>query len=74
MKGIIDFCKKEVLVIIATLAALISCFFVPITNFVEYINTDTIGLLFCLMIAVAGFRECRLLSVISRKLVLKHSS
>lgn len=69
MKGIIEFCKKEFLVIIATLAAVISCFFVPITNFVEYINTDTIGLLFCLMIAVAGFRECRLLSVISRKLL-----
>ena len=69
MKGIIDFCKKEFLVVIATLAALISCFFVPITNFVEYINTNTIGLLFCLMIAVAGFRECRLLSVISRKLL-----
>lgn len=69
MKGIVEFCKKEFLVIIATLAALISCFFVPITHFVKYINTDTIGLLFCLMIAVAGFRECRLLSVISIKLL-----
>lgn len=71
MKGIIEFCKKEFLVIIATAAAIISCFFVPITQFVDYINTDTIGLLFCLMIAVAGFRECKLLSIISRKLLGK---
>lgn len=71
MKGIIEFCKKEFLVIIATVAAIVSCFFVPITNFVKYINTDTIGLLFCLMIAVAGFRECRLLSVLSGKLLGK---
>lgn len=69
MKGFVDFCKKEFLLIAATAAAIISCLFVPITNFVKYINTDTIGLLFCLMIAVAGFRDCRLLSVISGKLL-----
>ena len=69
MKGFIEFCKKEFLVVISGIAALVSCFFVPVTNYVNYINTDTIGLLFCLMIAVAGFRECRLLSFVSQKLL-----
>lgn len=69
MKGFAEFCKKEFLVIIATAAAVISCLFVPATNFVNYINTDTIGLLFSLMITVAGFRDCRLLSVVSQKLL-----
>ncbi|MGN0675750.1 MAG: SLC13 family permease [Oscillospiraceae bacterium] len=69
MKGFIEFCKKEFLVVISGIAALVSCFFVPVTNYVKYINTDTIGLLFCLMIAVAGFRECNLLSFVSRKLL-----
>ena len=69
MKSFIEFCKKEFLVVISGIAALVSCFFVPVTNYVNYINTDTIGLLFCLMIAVAGFRECRLLSFVSQKLL-----
>jgi len=66
-----EFFKKEFLVIIAALAAGISCLFVPMTNYIDYINTDTIGLLFCLMIAVAGFRECGLLTWLSRKLLGK---
>lgn len=71
MKEFWSFCKKEFLVIIAALAAGISCLLVPVTNYVDYINTDTIGLLFCLMIAVAGFRECGLLTWASRKLLGK---
>lgn len=69
MREFIEFCKREFLVVISGAAALVSCFFVPVTNYVNYINTDTIGLLFCLMIAVAGFRECNLLSFVSQKLL-----
>ena len=69
MKGFIDFCKREFSVVISFLAALISCLFVPVTNYVDYVDTDTIGLLFCLMIAVAGFRDCGLLSFLSGKLL-----
>lgn len=69
MKSFVDFCKREFSVVISFLAALISCLFVPVTNYVDYIDTDTIGLLFCLMIAVAGFRQCGLLSFMSGKLL-----
>lgn len=69
MNGFTDFCKREFSVVISFSAALISCLFVPVTNYVDYIDTDTIGLLFCLMIAVAGFRDCGLLSFLSGKLL-----
>lgn len=64
-----NFCKKEFILIISFIAAAVSCLFVPAANYVDYINTDTIGLLFCLMIAVAGFRECGLLTWLSQKLL-----
>ena len=71
MKAFAEFIKKEFLLVIAGIAALISCLLVPVTNYINYIDTDTVGLLFCLMIAVAGFRECNLLSALSRKLLGK---
>lgn len=69
MKTFWEFCKKEFLAVAAFIAAGISCLFVPVTNYIDYINTDTIGLLFCLMVAVAGFRECGLLTWLSAKLL-----
>lgn len=58
---------------ISFLAAAISCLFAPVTNYVDYVNADTVGLLFCLMIAAAGFRECGLLTWVSRKLSGGHA-
>lgn len=69
MKAFIEFCKREFILVIAGLAALISCMLVPVTNYINYIDTDTIGLLFCLMIAVAGFRESSVLAALSGKLL-----
>ena len=71
MKAFAEFIKREFLLVIAGLAALVSCLLVPVTNYINYIDTDTVGLLFCLMIAVAGFRECNLLAALSRKLLGK---
>ncbi len=66
-----DLIKKEAVAFIAALAALISCFFVPVTNYVDYIDTDIIAVLFSLMMVVAAFREnnafaCLTHAVISR--------
>ncbi len=69
MKNFMEFLKKEFTLVIAGIAAFISCLFVPITNYINYINTDTIGLLFCLMIAIAGFRESNLLAAVSCRLL-----
>lgn len=69
MKAFVEFLKREFLLVIAGIAALVSCMLVPVTNYMNYIDTDTIGLLFCLMIAVAGFRESSVLAVLSGKLL-----
>ena len=71
MKAFIEFFKKEFTLVIAGIAAVISCLFVPVTNYINYINTDTMGLLFCLMIAIAGFRESNLLTAVSCRLLGK---
>lgn len=49
--------KKETTAIIAAALALISCLFVPVTDYVEYIDTNLIGILFCLMSVVGGLTE-----------------
>ena len=49
--------KKETVAIISAAAALISCMFVPVTDYVKYIDTDLIGILFCLMAVVGGLAE-----------------
>lgn len=49
--------KKETVAIISAAAALISCLFVPVTDYVKYIDTDLIGILFCLMAVVGGLSE-----------------
>lgn len=69
MKAFAEFFKREFLLVISGVAAAVSCLLVPVTNYVNYIDTDTIGLLFCLMIAVAGFRETRVLAALSRALL-----
>lgn len=49
--------KKEAVAFIAAIAAFVSCLLVPVTNYVDYIDTDIIGILFGLMAVVAGFAE-----------------
>lgn len=57
MDRIISFCKKEFILIISAVLALVSCVFVPVTDYLNYIDTDMISILFCLMVVVAGFAE-----------------
>lgn len=51
--------------IIAFAAAFISCFFVPVTNYVSYIDTDLIGVMFGFMAVIAGFSENNVFKVLS---------
>lgn len=69
MKAFAEFFKREFILVIAGIAAFVSCLFVPVTNYINYIDTDTVGLLFCLMISVAGFRETGVLSALSGRLL-----
>ena len=51
------FVVREVVLVVAILAALVSCVFVtPDVQYASYIDWRTLGLLFCLMVVVTGLR------------------
>ena len=61
MSTIRSFIRREPVLIIAALAALLSCFFVPPdAAYVEYPDLRTLALLYCLMTVVAGLRQAGL--------------
>lgn len=62
MTEVKDFIKRNLMVLIALIAALISCAFVPVTDYVQYVDTDVIGILFCLMLITAGFKQNNVLA------------
>lgn len=74
MKKIIGFIKKEAVLCISALAAVISMFFVPPSAaYIDYIDFSVLAVLFCLMIVVAGFISQNLFGVISGG-ILKRTS
>lgn len=58
MKKFLDFLKREPVLCIAALLAVISAFFVPPSaEYLYYLDCRVLALLFCLMLVVAGFQE-----------------
>ena len=58
MGKIINFVKNETVLVISWVLAFVSMFFVvPDAEYVSYIDMYTLILLFCLMLAMEGFRE-----------------
>lgn len=71
----ISFLKKEPVLTIASIAAVISAFFVkPSKAYADYIDLPVLILLFCLMIVVAGLMETKLFDVISSKILKRSDS
>ena len=67
--NILEFIKKEPILTVATVLAIISCFFVtPDREYLSYINWRTLILLFCLMAVVSGFAKAGVFRYLSRKL------
>lgn len=71
MSGFKEFVKKEFIVIIAGTAALVSCALVPVTDYSKFIDTNVLGILFSLMLIIAGLRGNNLLSKLSGWIVRK---
>lgn len=72
MKRIFSFVKKEAVLCISGLLALISCFFVPPSlDYIKYIDFRVLIILFCLMLVVAGIRQTGIFTVICEKLLSK---
>lgn len=58
MKSVFRFFKKEAVLCISALLAIVSCFFVkPSMAYADYIDVRVLILLFCLMLVVAGIRK-----------------
>ena len=75
MAHIRSFLKQEPVLVIAALAALASCFFVPPdAAYLSYPDFRTLALLYCLMTVVAGLRRAGLFARLSHVLCEKVAS
>ena len=72
MSAIKNFIRREPVLLIASLAALVSCFFVPPDRaYWDYLDLRTLALLYCLMTVVAGLRQAGLFSRLAHRLCLR---
>lgn len=70
MQKIIEFIKKETILIIATILAAVSAFFVPPDRtYFSYIDFRVLGILLSLMIVMAGFQKNGMFDTIGKKLL-----
>ena len=64
------FAKKEVVLSIAIVAAIVTCFFVPPDlKYLEYFELKTLCALFCMLTVVAGLKHTNVFELISRKMI-----
>ncbi len=75
MKTFIDIFKSEAVLIISLLLAIISAFIItPSAGYIDYIDFRTLALLFCLMVAMEGFKRLGVFAVLAEKLLARVSS
>jgi len=72
LQKISGFIKKEVVLCVAVVLAILSAFFVrPDKEYISYIDFHTLAILFCLMCVMAGFRYIGVFQWIAGKLLNK---
>ena len=70
MRRVADFIKREAVLCIEVLLALVSMFFVPPdAEYAGYIDLRTLGILFCLMTVVAGLKGLGVFSALAQLLL-----
>lgn len=75
MKSIVNLIKKEVVLCISLLLALISMAFVPLDNqYISYIDFHTLTILLSLMLVMAGLRNLGIFSMIGSWMLKKTSN
>lgn len=75
MVDLVEFFKKETVFSISLILALISCFFVrPSIGYLNYINWDTIVLLFAIMLVVEVLKNLTIFEILVRKLLIRVKS
>ena len=64
--------KNNLVILLAAMGALVSMVIVPSSmGYVEYLNGPVLGILFCLMVVIGGFRESGVFSVLLSRLLLR---
>ena len=72
MAKLIDFFRNETVFSISLILAIISCFFVtPNITYLDYINWDTIILLFVIMVIVEILKNLSVFEMVVRKLLAR---
>ena len=67
---IFNFIKSEVVLCVAIVFAIITCFFVPVDEeYLGYFDYKTLACLFCMLAVVAGLKSTNVFELISRKLI-----
>lgn len=67
---IIIFLKREIVLVIATVLAIITMFLVPIDKeYLTYFDYNTLICLFCMLTVIAGLKDTNVFDIISRKMV-----
>lgn len=70
MNRITRFIKKEAVLVIAFIAAVVSTFFVPPSlKYIEYIDFGVLAILLSLMLVIAGFQCCNVFVVLAQHLL-----
>lgn len=71
-KKIFAFIKKETVLVVAILLAIVSaCFVRPCREYIDYIDWRVLGILLSLMIVMAGFQKNGIFDEIGRRLLLR---
>lgn len=69
---IIQFLKKQIVLVIAVIAMLITCIFVPFdAKYLNYFNWATLATLFCTLAVVSALSHIHVFEIISKAIVLK---
>lgn len=70
MRKLLDWCKREIVLSIAILLAVISAVIIhPDKEYINYIDFRTLAILFCLMAVMAGFQKIGLFRYVAEKLL-----
>lgn len=68
---VIRFLKKNIVFFIATLAAVVSCFFVPPDKkYLDYFDWKTLSCLFITLAVICALRNIKFFTIVARKLVI----
>ena len=68
----LNYLKKEKVLTISLILALVSMFFVhPDSGYLEYIDLHVLALLFCLMLLIKGFEEMGVFDLLIRHVELQ---